>query len=221
MLKSSRAVRRCDACAFGGNLSRRLTTYALQVDGRSVAALSKPRHPLHASLPEVRACFVEALPVRVSQRFSKGELDDHDGVYQSLFETLRNDQLAELTAYSNPEVVPSPGDRWCEYYLPVAPDDTLFVGLRADVKYDRAEEGVFEHRYIAWSKASDQVAAQGGATIRCTRDAGDACAIPPRWVHRMEVDYGEAWASVKILEFRREAGLGSNFGTNALEDDLK
>ena len=31
--------------------------------------------------------------------------------------------------------------------------------------------------------------------------------------------YGEAWASVKILEFRREVGLGSHFGTNCIDDD--
>ena len=62
------------------------------------------------------------------------------------------------------------------------------------------------HRYIAWSKNQGRVAAQGGAIIQCMRDHAHACPIPKSWNYRIEVDFGECWASVKILEFKRETG---------------
>ena len=37
---------------------------------------------------------------------------------------------------------------------------------------------------------------------------------------RMELDYGDCWASIKILEFRREQGMQSHLGTPNV-DDLK
>ena len=41
--------------------------------------------------------------------------------------------------------------------------------------------------------------------------------------HRMEVDYGECWASLKILEFRQEQGMPSHLGTPSIDvdNDLK
>jgi hypothetical protein len=200
--------------------TRSVATYAMQADGRTMATLSTPRHPLGSSLPELRACFVEQPPCRISERF--GRQFDDELVYRTLFERLHNDALGDLTAYHAAErLVPTASDWWAEFYAPVDVDDTLLLGLRADVKYDRVCDGVFEHRYIAWSKAKGKVVAQGGAQIGCQGDGGEPAAIPPEWVYRMEVDYGDAWASLKILEFRREAGLGSHLGSAGIEDDLR
>lgn len=145
--------------------------------------------------------------------------------YHRCFDDLCADELnvlprktAEIEA-----IRAMPDDKWCESFGPVAMDDTMLLGVRAEIDSSMAKRGIFVHRYIAWSKAQQRVAAHGGATIRCESLDGEPVNIPDGWVYRMEVDYGDAWAAQKILEFRREAGLPNHMmGRTGLEidDDL-
>ena len=167
---------------------------------------TRPRHLLPTTLPEMRATYQETLPQRVSEL----EVSDAGVNYDRLFSRLRDDALRMLSNEPDEGVRTLISDAWVEsYFDPVDPPidaaDTLFLGLRADVKYDRVADGVFEHRYIAWSKAQGRAIAQGGAVVSCERD-GVAAAIPERWVYRMEVDFGDAWAANQIIEFRRATG---------------
>jgi len=183
---------------------------------------------LPTTLPELRACFVQQHPsvrgVDLAEELGTEQLSS--AYYHRFFERLRTETLGILALEDgSAEIRPRVSGRWCEPLIaprPIAMDDTLFLGLRAEVDNASVEKGIFVHRYIAWSKAQGRVAAQGGATITCEGlDSGEPVRIPDRWIYRMEVDYGDAWASVKILEFRRGMGLPSHLGArDLLEDDL-
>lgn len=190
-------------------------SHAVGINGLPTAFVT-PRHPPHSSLPELRACFVEQLPVRVADIAAS----DREELFGTCFRSMATKSLDDLMAEHRDDSQPVFSDEWREIYTPVSNDDTLLLGLRANVRYDKVATGRFEHRYIAWSKAQGCVAAQGGATVMCARDGGSV-PIPAKWVYRMEVEFGDTWAAVQILEFRREAGLGSHLGTVDIDSDLK
>lgn len=163
-----------------------------------------PRRPLPETLPELRATFNEQAPVRVSKLGSV----DH-ATYDELFRSVCQEALDSLTSedHVTRAVVDS---RWIEIYNPmIESDDTILLGLRANLRYDEVAHGTFEHSYIAWSKAQKRTLAQGGASISCERDSVRT-PVPESWVYRLEVDHGDNWASVQILEFRRAMGLGND-----------
>ena len=172
------------------------------------------RHAVPETLPELRACFQEQRPVRVSDITPRWP-----GMYQQLFASIGAEALEALEGEDQTArgVI---GARWLELHdaavNTLAVDDSLVLGLRADLRYED-DNGTFQHRYIAWSKAQQRTLAQGGATITCMRD-GEATRVPKSWVYRLEVDHGDHWASMKIIEFRRGMGLRTD-GSHAHQLD--
>ena len=168
---------------------------------------------LPASLPELRACFVEQKPLRMT------EAGVADCAISARFDAISKEALDKLARESDSAVETVLSDKWFEAYSPVSADDTVYVGLRAQIV--DAGVGLFEHHFVAWSRAQAKATAHGGVAIAC-RCHGMPVPIPDRWVYRMEVDFGDSWASVKILEFRRAVGLPSNFGlaSGGIDDEL-
>ena len=122
--------------------------------------LAAPAHPAS----ELRACFRAAGRVRGSARGAPIDA----AAFRLWFGTVCMDALdaVDRDAEGDDAVLPTINDQWIETFdPPVASDDTLLIGLRADMSYDDVSEGRFEHRYFAWSKAEGRVAAHGGATI--------------------------------------------------------
>jgi len=137
--------------------------------------------------------------------------------FQDLFSALGAEALDRLTVGGGRHevgTVPTESQQWCELFgkQPVAADDTLVLGFRADVSYsDATAHGRFTQTFIAWSKLQAHTVAMGGVTITCERD-GECAPVPEKWISRMELDFGEMWASAKILSFRRGVGLPTRAG---------
>lgn len=187
-------------------LRRCLTTHA--INGTA------PRIRLPGSLAELRALFLET-------RLHRGAADG-SATYERRFSELAAESLGTLPRAGDAAAVqPVLRGLWVERYDSAVDaraqpskddaDDTLIVGLRAELRYDDVPTGTFGHRYVAWSKRRDVAVAQGGATITCER-GGEAAPVPDGWIHRLEVDHGDSWAAVKIIEFRTGAGLASDGG---------
>ena len=194
----------------------RLARARLQPRASLASVADDRRTPPHTSLPELRACFREQAPVRASDRGAPIDAD----AFRMWFGTVCMDALdaVDRDAEGDDAVLPTINDQWIETFDPqVASDDTLLIGLRADMSYDDVSEGRFEHRYVAWSKAEGRVAAHGGATIQAIAVDGRPAALPKRWVYNLEVEFGDCWASCSILEFRRATGLS----TRNLADDYE
>ena len=85
----------------------------------------------------------------------------------------------------------------------------LLVGARCE--RDSSATDQFKHEFIAWSKLQGQPVAMGGLTMACERD-GERVIVPESWMSRMELDYGDAWASLRIIAFRRGVGLPTRVG---------
>ena len=146
--------------------------------------------------------------------------------FHSCFDTICDRTLQDLprTSAAVEGIKPIPGNKWCETLgsVSVSMDDTLLLGVRAEIDSTSVEHGRFVHHYIAWSKAQQRVAAHGGVVVSCEDLDGRSVRIPDAWVYQMEVAFGDAWAACKILEFRRAAGLPNHMMGHTLspDDDL-
>jgi len=166
-----------------------------------------PAFALPNTLPEMRACFQEAKRIEVAS-LGGANLVNHS-FFEMSFGSVCDQALARL---AKEDVVVANSNRWQELYgAPVNSHDTLLLGIRACI-ITAAPVGEFRHRYIAWSKVQQRAVAQGGLTIHCEGIDGHRVPLPTRWVNRMELDFGETWASTQIVEFRRGTGLPTRVG---------
>ena len=136
-------------------------TRALAHSSASTASLRLPTSALPTSLAACHAAF----PVVHATRVEFRDLDPYSHVnnatYFSYFEEAR---MAAWPKGVEPKgIAPVLADVWCAFRRPVALYDVVHIGLRVDNV--NVEASTFEHRYVVWSEALGQVAAQGGATV--------------------------------------------------------
>jgi hypothetical protein len=184
---------------------------------------------LPSSLPELRACYQEQMPMAAMDVAATLGADPdakfiNSTFFHSCFDAICDRTLEDLprTTSAVESIRSTPGDKWCKTFGSIAMDDTLLLGVRAEIDSKMVEHGRFVHHYIAWSKAQQRVAAHGGVIVSCEDLDGRSVRIPDAWVYQMEVAFGDAWAACKILEFRRAAGLPNHMlgHTLSADDDL-
>merc|ERR1712216_191907 len=141
----------------------------------STATMRLRSSELPKSVAELRSAFSFV----TTRRTEFADLDAYQHVnntmYLRYFESARvlhwssqNAFGAQLAAQG---ISPVLADTWCHFKRPLGMADTIHVGLRAEKVL--AEQASFEHRYVVWSEALGDVAAQGGATIvLCDFDQG-------------------------------------------------